>query len=151
MSVGLAKNSTNSRHVFNGESKHDEIHGSFAWNVVILKKSIHYLERKDFNGFVTKCFASWQSLVCGDEWYQAPCWIRTSLMIFFYFTKKEEDYKKITCSKIFFSIKQTQFLPSEPNFSHKIGATNDVILGSHGRGLWSLEPGALHFLGGSPK
>ena len=39
--------------------------------------------------------------------------------------------------------------------SHKIGATNDVILGSHGRGPWSLEPGAWrlkpYIFGGKPK
>ena len=72
-------------------------------------------------------------------------------MIFFHFTKKEEDYKKNKVQHDFFLYKTKKISTVIAKLSHKIAATNEVILGSHGRGPWNLEPGALHFWGGEPK
>ena len=62
-------------------------------------------------------------------------------MIFFHFTKKEEDYKKNNVQCDFFLYKTNTISTVIAKLSYKIGATNDAILGSHGRGPWSLEPG----------
>lgn len=60
---------------------------------------------------------------------------------FFSLYEKRRGLQKNNVQNDFFLYKTNTISTVIAKLSYKIGATNDVILGSHGRGPWSLEPG----------